>query len=86
MQEHIPVVIFDSGLSDAAVPGKDFVSLVATDNKEGGVLAGALTYLALLRWTRSLDSADRSLLLDSQRQLPGWMRGSYGRLVRVLVA
>ncbi len=38
----IPVVIFDSGLDPAlATPGKDFVSFVATDNKEGGRLAGS---------------------------------------------
>lgn len=34
----IPVVIFDSPLKGEA--GKDFVSLVATDNKKGGELAG----------------------------------------------
>jgi ribose transport system substrate-binding protein len=34
----IPVVIFDSPLNGEA--GKDFVSLVATDNKKGGELAG----------------------------------------------
>ena len=33
---NIPVVIFDSGLSE----GADFLSYVATDNKRGGVLAG----------------------------------------------
>lgn len=37
----IPVVIFDSGLEPTlASPGTDFVSFVATDNKEGGRLAG----------------------------------------------
>lgn len=34
----IPVVIFDSALDGEA--GKDFVSFVATDNKEGGRMAG----------------------------------------------
>lgn len=34
----IPVVIFDSALKGEA--GKDFVSLVATDNHKGGVMAG----------------------------------------------
>lgn len=34
----IPVVIFDSALNGEA--GKDFVSLVATDNKKGGWMAG----------------------------------------------
>lgn len=36
--KEIPVVIFDSALE--AVPGKDFVSFVATDNGQGGRLAG----------------------------------------------
>lgn len=37
----IPVVIFDSGLEPTlAAPGADFVAFVATDNKEGGRLAG----------------------------------------------
>lgn len=37
----IPVVIFDSGLEPTLMsPGTDFVSFVATDNKEGGRLAG----------------------------------------------
>jgi ribose transport system substrate-binding protein len=34
----IPVVIIDSALD--GTPGKDFVSFVATDNKQGGVMAG----------------------------------------------
>jgi ribose transport system substrate-binding protein len=34
----IPVVIFDSALNGKA--GQDFVSLVATDNKKGGTIAG----------------------------------------------
>lgn len=34
----IPVVIIDSALDGTA--GKDFVSFVATDNKQGGVMAG----------------------------------------------
>jgi ribose transport system substrate-binding protein len=34
----IPVVIIDSALQ--GTPGKDFVSFVATDNHQGGVLAG----------------------------------------------
>ena len=38
MSRKIPVVIFDSPLNGEA--GKDFVSLVATDNKKGGVMAG----------------------------------------------
>lgn len=38
---NIPVVIFDSGLDETlAKPGVDFVSMVATDNKQGGRLAG----------------------------------------------
>jgi ribose transport system substrate-binding protein len=37
-RKKIPVVIFDSPLK--AEPGKDFVSLVATDNKRGGQLGG----------------------------------------------
>ena len=35
---NIPVVIIDSALDGTA--GKDFVSFVATDNKQGGVMAG----------------------------------------------
>jgi ribose transport system substrate-binding protein len=37
-ERHIPVVIFDSALKGEA--GKDFVSLVATNNKTGGRLGG----------------------------------------------
>ncbi len=37
-QRKIPVVIFDSALQGE--PGKDFVSLVATDNRRGGELGG----------------------------------------------
>ncbi len=37
-KKNIPVVIFDSPLAGEA--GKDFVSLVATDNKTGGAIAG----------------------------------------------
>jgi ribose transport system substrate-binding protein len=39
MAKNIPVVIFDSALKGEA--GKDFVSLVATDNRKGGELGGA---------------------------------------------
>jgi len=38
-QRKIPVVIFDSALQGEA--GKDFVGLVATDNRRGGELGGA---------------------------------------------
>lgn len=38
-QRKIPVVIFDSALQGEA--GKDFVSLVATDNRRGGELGGS---------------------------------------------
>jgi ribose transport system substrate-binding protein len=38
MNAHIPVVIMDSALTGAA--GKDFISFVATDNKQGGIMAG----------------------------------------------
>jgi ribose transport system substrate-binding protein len=37
-QKGIPVVIFDSDLD--GVPGTDFASFVATDNKKGGEMAG----------------------------------------------
>ena len=44
----IPVVIFDSGLDESlARPGVDFVSFVATDNKQGGKLAGETLAAAL---------------------------------------
>src|SRR2546430_7293751 len=39
MAKKIPVVIFDSALNGEV--GKDFVSLVATDNKKGGEIGGA---------------------------------------------
>lgn len=39
MEKKIPVVIFDSALKGVA--GKDFVSLVATDNTKGGAMGGA---------------------------------------------
>ena len=39
MAKNIPVVIFDSALKGEA--GKDFVSLVATDNRKGGSMGGA---------------------------------------------
>jgi ribose transport system substrate-binding protein len=38
MKKKIPVLIFDSALKGTA--GKDFISLVITDNKKGGSLAG----------------------------------------------
>lgn len=38
VSKKIPVVIFDSALKGEA--GKDFVSFVATDNKQGGVMGG----------------------------------------------
>jgi ribose transport system substrate-binding protein len=38
MARNIPVVIFDSALKGEA--GKDFVSLVATDNRKGGFMGG----------------------------------------------
>ncbi len=38
MGKNIPVVIIDSGLKGEA--GRDFVSFVATDNRQGGVIAG----------------------------------------------
>jgi ribose transport system substrate-binding protein len=38
MAKKIPVLIFDSALNGEA--GKDFVSLVATDNKKGGSIGG----------------------------------------------
>jgi ribose transport system substrate-binding protein len=38
MDKHIPVVIIDSALQGDV--GKDFVSFVATDNKQGGEMAG----------------------------------------------
>lgn len=45
---NIPVVIFDSGLDETlAKPGVDFVSFVATDNKQGGRLAGQSLAAAL---------------------------------------
>jgi ribose transport system substrate-binding protein len=38
MDKHIPVVIIDSALEGEV--GKDFVSFIATDNKQGGEMAG----------------------------------------------
>lgn len=37
-EKNIPVVIFDSALK--GIPGKDFVSFVATNNRKGGALGG----------------------------------------------
>ncbi|MBM4010853.1 MAG: substrate-binding domain-containing protein [Planctomycetes bacterium] len=53
----IPVVIFDSALQGEA--GKDFVSLVATDNRRGGELGGA-------RLADALDGRGRVVLLRYQ--------------------
>jgi ribose transport system substrate-binding protein len=53
----IPVVIFDSSL--AGQVGKDFVSFVATDNYQGGVLAGK-------HMTERLGGKGRVLLLRYQ--------------------
>jgi O-antigen/teichoic acid export membrane protein len=50
-----------------------------------GVIAGVVVYGALLRWTRSLDDADRGLLLGLRPQVPSWLRGSYSALVNAVI-
>ncbi len=79
MDRKIPVVILDSGLKGEA--GKDFVSLVATDNRRGGELGGAeLARLldgkgkvVLLRYAEgSASTAEREAgFLDVIRRHPG---------------
>jgi ribose transport system substrate-binding protein len=76
---HIPVVIVDSGINAEA--GKDFVSLVATDNHHGGSLGGeALAHLlngkgkvVLLRYAEgSLSTMDREAgFLEVLKKYPG---------------
>jgi ribose transport system substrate-binding protein len=56
-QRKIPVVIFDSALQGEA--GKDFVSLVATDNRRGGELGGG-------RLGDALDGTGKVVLLRYQ--------------------
>lgn len=56
-QRKIPVVVFDSALQGEA--GKDFLSLVATDNHRGGELGGAAL-------TNLLDGKGRVVLLRYQ--------------------
>jgi len=50
-----------------------------------GVLVGAIAYLGLLRWTRSLDSKDQRVILSLRRQLPPWLHGGYTRIVQMVV-
>lgn len=79
MDRKIPVIILDSGLKGEA--GKDFVSLVATDNRRGGELGGAeLARLlngkgkvVLLRYAEgSASTAEREAgFLDVIRRHPG---------------
>jgi ribose transport system substrate-binding protein len=54
----IPVLIFDSGLDGQQ--GKDFISLVATDNKKGGYLGGK-------ELARLLDGKGKVVLLRYQQ-------------------
>ena len=42
-----------------------------------GVLVGAGTFVAMLRWTRSFEQADRDRLMDFQQALPPWLRNWY---------
>jgi ribose transport system substrate-binding protein len=76
LRNHIPVVIFDSGLK-----GEDYISFVATDNQKGGRLAGK--YLAkalqgkgkviLLRYAEGSDSTSKREqgFLDAVKENPG---------------
>lgn len=78
-QAGIPVVIIDSGLEAEA--GKDFISYVATDNYQGGVLGarrlaekmGGTGNLIVLRYqegSASTDQRERGFLETIQKEFP----------------
>lgn len=71
MARGIPVVIFDSALKGEA--GKDFVSLVATNNRQGGVLGGE-------RLAKLLDGKGRVVLLRYQEGSASTMEREAGFL------
>jgi ribose transport system substrate-binding protein len=77
MRENIPVVIIDSGLQ-----GKDYVSFVATDNYQGGVLAGRRMgellmgkgRIFMIRYqagSASTTERERGFLETVQKEFPG---------------
>ena len=79
MAKGIPVVIFDSALKGEA--GKDYVSLVATDNRKGGRMggeelarvmnrAGKVVLLRYLVGSASTDARETGFL-DAIREQPG---------------
>jgi len=75
----IPVVIIDSGIK--ATPGKDYVSLIATDNFQGGVLAGERMVkllngkgkVVMLRYQEGSDSTNKREegFLSAVKKAPG---------------
>jgi ribose transport system substrate-binding protein len=77
MRENIPVVIIDSGLQ-----GKDYVSFVATDNFQGGVLAarrmgellagrGKIFMIRYQAGSASTTERERGFIETVQRDFPG---------------
>jgi ribose transport system substrate-binding protein len=88
-QRGVPVLIFDTGLK--GTPGRDFISLVATDNYAGGKLAaqrltdvlGGTGTVGLLRYqVGSGSTTDREEgFLDGIREVPGFrvsLENQYG--------
>lgn len=77
MRDKIPVVIVDSGLQ-----GKDYISFIATDNYQGGVLAarrlggllGGKGRVIVIRYqagSASTTERERGFLETLERELPG---------------
>lgn len=77
--KNIPVLIFDSGLDGQQ--GKDFISLVATDNKKGGYLGGkelarllgGKGKVVLLRYQQNSASTEEreAGFMDAMKENPG---------------
>jgi ribose transport system substrate-binding protein len=79
LAKKIPIVIIDSALK--GTPGKDFASLVATDNYQGGVLAGQRMVkllggkgkVVLMRYQEGSDSTNKREegFLSVMKKTPG---------------
>jgi ribose transport system substrate-binding protein len=78
MREKIPVIIIDSGLQ-----GKDYISFVATDNYQGGVLAakrmgellqgqGRIFFIRYQEGSASTTERERGFLETVQKEFPGF--------------
>jgi ribose transport system substrate-binding protein len=78
MREKIPVIIIDSGLQ-----GKDYISFVATDNYQGGVLAakrmgellqgqGRIFLIRYQEGSASTTERERGFLETVQKEFPGF--------------